>query len=453
MLCPFCSKKIKDFSDPCPYCGRMPKLGKNASFFEHAQKNTLTFADIFSDVFKKHSHGDLIGSLLRQASRGTNMLANWYKPWLFFRLFVFLFLISLALSTQIQQPYAYHMYIIFGSMVIPLTLMVFIWELDIHANISIFDMFLLMFFGGILSLTFAGNLNRDLPASYYAAFTEEPTKLAVCLLFISISKRKYYALDGLAIGAAIGAGFAFMESIQYVYQNLNISLVIGRGIRAIASHILYTAPVVGIMTYVMHGRPFSIQFLKNKMFLGVFGCAILSHAIHNADFYLMILIDCDWLYLSLKDIINTIFIWFVFLYVVRLGVRQALMAQSSGADFIFPKNKSKENKNNNHFVPNPMERYMIYCTGGEFAHRNFYLMNGQTLTLGRDPARCQIHFKSTMISGVHCQLRFTANGIELCDLDSKNGTCVNGKRLAANHSVVLHRGDNFSLYKEQFVVR
>lgn len=460
MLCPYCSGKIDDLSCPCPYCGRMPHFGGNTTFFEHAQKNSISLSEIFSDVFKKHTHQDLVSSLLRQPNNGTAMLSTWHKPWLFFRLFVFLFLTSLALYSGIAQPYALHMYIIIGCMVVPLSLMVFIWELDIHSNVSIFDMVLLLFFGGILSLSFAFNLNKDLPASYYAGFTEEPSKLIVCLIYIFANKkRRYYALDGLAIGAAVGAGFAFMESIQYVYMYDNISLVIGRGIRALSSHVLYTAPAVGMLTYAMNGHLNDLRALKNKTFLRIFACCILSHAINNADFTLMVLINSNWFFLSLKDVFNTIFIWSVFLYVVRHGVRQALSVQGSTIDSPYRKNRRKKNSSatltdlRKESSPQPKVRLLFCGVSGEFARRNFVLADGDTLTLGRDPSKCQIRFHSSTISGSHCQIRLTANGVELRDLNSRNGTYVNGKRLTANCPVLLHRGDTFSLCKEQFVIR
>ena len=459
MQCPYCSKKIDDVSRPCPYCGKMPHFGGNTTFFEHAQKNSLSLSEIFSDVFKKHSHQDLVSSLLRQPNTGTAMLTTWHKPWLFFRLFAFLFLISLALYSNISFPYALNMYITIGCMVVPLSLMVFILELDIHSNVSIFDMILLLFFGGILSLSFAFNLNTDLPASYYAGFTEEPSKLAVCILFIVLSKRRYYALDGLAIGAAVGAGFAFMESIQYVYLYNDVSLVINRGIRALSSHILYSAPAAGMLTHAINGHSFKPHHLTNKAFLRVFACCILSHAINNADFALMVLIDSGWLYLSLKDVFNALFIWSVFLYVVRCGVRQALSVQSSAV--ISPQRKVHRKNDSNATLPDlrrkcppqPGVHFSLCCTSGEFAHRNFPLSDGRTLTLGRDPSKCQIRFHSSTISSCHCRIRLTASGVELYDLNSKNGTYVNGKRLTPGRPVLLRRGDTFALDKEQFIIR
>ena len=90
-----------------------------------------------------------------------------------------------------------------------------------------------------------------------------------------------------------------MESIQYIYQYNDILLVINRGIRALSSHILYTAPAAGMLAYVMNGHSFKLHHLTDKAFLRVFACCILSHAINNADFTLMVLVDSGWLYLSL----------------------------------------------------------------------------------------------------------------------------------------------------------
>jgi ABC-type multidrug transport system ATPase subunit len=49
--------------------------------------------------------------------------------------------------------------------------------------------------------------------------------------------------------------------------------------------------------------------------------------------------------------------------------------------------------------------------------------------IGRDPS-CQIHINDFLVSRRHCRLESTDSGILLTDLDSANGTYVNGRRVA-----------------------
>ena len=51
---------------------------------------------------------------------------------------------------------------------------------------------------------------------------------------------------------------------------------------------------------------------------------------------------------------------------------------------------------------------------------------GGELVLGRSPDRCHLVVPDMTVSGVHGWLRLTATGLEVADMDSTNGTAVNG---------------------------
>jgi transcriptional regulator with AAA-type ATPase domain len=65
------------------------------------------------------------------------------------------------------------------------------------------------------------------------------------------------------------------------------------------------------------------------------------------------------------------------------------------------------------------------------------------VTIGRGDA-CEVRIEDDKISRRHATLR-TAGGIELLDLGSRNGTIVNGRRLAPHETVVLTVGDVVAL--------
>lgn len=56
--------------------------------------------------------------------------------------------------------------------------------------------------------------------------------------------------------------------------------------------------------------------------------------------------------------------------------------------------------------------------------------NGGRLILGRNPAAAQLLVKNTSVSGQHLALILHAGSFEVEDLDSSNGTRLNGRRLA-----------------------
>ena len=80
--------------------------------------------------------------------------------------------------------------------------------------------------------------------------------------------------------------------------------------------------------------------------------------------------------------------------------------------------------------------------------KNVHLINGKML-IGRKPV-CGIHLEEKMVSGQHAELNVSNNGVILKDLDSTNGTSVNGNRIT---ETALQTGDQITIgnYKMIFV--
>lgn len=81
---------------------------------------------------------------------------------------------------------------------------------------------------------------------------------------------------------------------------------------------------------------------------------------------------------------------------------------------------------------------LVVVQGEEIGRR--YLLNESELTLGRDPERAQLAIRDPSVSGEHARLQVNAESerIALVDLGSRNGTFVNGCRVA---STILREGD------------
>lgn len=63
------------------------------------------------------------------------------------------------------------------------------------------------------------------------------------------------------------------------------------------------------------------------------------------------------------------------------------------------------------------------------------------VVVGRDP-RCDVLVDSPRVSRRHCCLALDRDGILVRDLDSKNGTWINGRRVGDG---LLQRGDELAL--------
>jgi pSer/pThr/pTyr-binding forkhead associated (FHA) protein len=71
--------------------------------------------------------------------------------------------------------------------------------------------------------------------------------------------------------------------------------------------------------------------------------------------------------------------------------------------------------------------------------------------LGRGPDRVTVRLASPQVSKVHARITFTPKGYEIQDLNSRNGTFVNRRRLVAWHATRLAEGDEVIIAPFAFV--
>ena len=78
----------------------------------------------------------------------------------------------------------------------------------------------------------------------------------------------------------------------------------------------------------------------------------------------------------------------------------------------------------------------------------FRILPGAIKTIGRAPAS-DFRVDAALVSRLHCRLTAGAAELEVVDLESTNGTFVNGARV---ERAVLKSGDRLSIGKIEFVV-
>jgi pSer/pThr/pTyr-binding forkhead associated (FHA) protein len=80
--------------------------------------------------------------------------------------------------------------------------------------------------------------------------------------------------------------------------------------------------------------------------------------------------------------------------------------------------------------------------------RTFRLSNGAIKTVGRAPA-ADLILDAALVSRIHCRLEAHDETIEVVDLESTNGTFVNGERIMRCHAIP---GDRIKVGRVELVV-
>ena len=475
MKCPYCFREIP-FSTVCPACGRALHFGGNTQFLAEVQQGHLGVKDIFAQTFKRHKKGDAFRSLTRRPALTAEMLETWQRPWMFLRLFVMLLIATVLLTFaaenmsigQTKSPLHVIAFIV-GSTVVPWTLLLFVWEMDMYGNISVFDLLGLMLVGGLLSLTVAIpfiSLRNQIfsltgkPPSSWAAVSEEPAKILIAVLFILLSKRKLNALDGLVIGAAVATGFGFIETTQYGYEKMfecnsaaiGMYVVQARNFWSIFSnHLLYTAPVLGALGLAANGEKLKLRHFLNWRVLLCLAIGMGCHALNNADernllptyqFLNETILEIGDYPLLMSQLIVAVVEWTALLLVLRGGICQALEASERGKTMAYMEHYGSAGALT---MPNISDDASMLCgQSGSFSGQKLRVPRNKPISLGRE-ASCQLVLASKQVSRKHCEVRLAADGLIIRDLNSANGTKVNGTRIPPQQDVPLKRGDRVEI--------
>src|SRR5699024_6347815 len=140
---------------------------------------------------------------------------------------------------------------------------------------------------------------------------EEVGKLAIILYFIQKMNPKYI-LNGLLIGATIGAGFAAFESAGYAYtfgsmlgEGAMMNVIFTRGWMSIGTHVAWSAIAGAAVVYVKRNEPLKGDHILHADFLKLFAVSIVLHAVwdmplealHNFYFIFIVLIIVAWIFI------------------------------------------------------------------------------------------------------------------------------------------------------------
>lgn len=459
----------------------------NRTFFKQVKEGQMSLGDIFSEVGRKHSPKETAKVLISGTELTTpseaEMLSGWQKPFLFARFFggfLAVILLTCLLGTVLAYEGASFLLMVEIPFLVPLTLLLLVWEMNVPRNISLYEILKIVAVGGILSIIAAiiGFRIESPEMDAWAGLIEEPAKLLV--IYMILKRKNYpYAINGVLIGMAVGAGFAIMESLVYTFslfyggiitgvnQLLNgewiqddilrygffcgLETAIARALVALSGHGVFAALYGGALVKAKGTDEVQLSHLAKPEFLLYFAVSILLHALHNYGLNLglpqiKILTfqaqNGDTVAGTLRSeyIIIGVIAVILLLNSLRSGVNQVvtICAGKNGGRVTQAVYRGESG--------NPVFAAGIFTlegTAGPCAGQVFQLKAGQALTIGRSSGNDIPLPGCANVSSEHCRVSVENGRVTVTDLKSTNGTYLDSQRLlprvstsAANGSVI-----------------
>ena len=344
--CPECGKKLNGDEINCPECGYpIEKRNVTNIITENLDKITgatskkyVTFKDLFKNTFKKHTEEELDEVFICGSDNTTPKVED-INPkkasaWVYFKILIF-FIIA-YIPTRIG-------FVIYGNtnflpamimlaaFAIPVTVLIFFFEINLFRNIPFYKVIKYFVLGGALSLILA-ILYFTLPyfdtsattQTYFGALliglVEEAAKAVIVALFLFKSKKCNYILNGLLVGAAVGAGFAAFETAGYILRygldsglQTMLEIIKLRGFLAPGGHVAWAAIEGAALMYVKGFETLDKKHLNDKRFLLICLIPVVLHGIWDMPIELP--------YYSVQ-IAMTVIAWLVIVYFINLGLKQ-----------------------------------------------------------------------------------------------------------------------------------
>ena len=376
MFCANCGEEIDDSVAFCPYCGTkvatdgVPNVtarvaqavGTAANRLNEATGGTgqveLKFSDFFTEVPKVHEKREIEQLFICGTEETTpsieNISTEWPKPWVWSRVLLVLLasvLGCVALFELCDNAISITGLMFLGASAVPLSMLTFFFEINIPRNISFVEIVCICFVGGICSLLamyFGDTFNlidktgtgAPIP-SILTAFVEETAKVLV-IAFIMWQRKKNslilkrgrnFIFNGLLVGAAVGVGFAIIETAGYALDAYNgafgyedpivgmYAILFVRGLLAIGCQAAWAAAEGAALALCETEKGYSPSQLWDPRFLLVAVLCVACHALWNM--YIPVLDDIlVFGYTMPKYLLLIVVIWIVIAVMINQGLAQ-----------------------------------------------------------------------------------------------------------------------------------
>lgn len=429
----------------------------------------ISFRDVMAPAFRRHARGEAFRALTRQPENPQKAVRQWQMPWMYLRLFGILLLMAAVCLACIwldigalPAPYIYAFF--WCGSLFPLTLAMFLWELDPFVNISIFEMMGLALLSGVVCVLFGTPVDNSIISGYFAPVwgyvKDSVLMLGVLILVLVCTRKRMYGLGGLALGAAIGAGYALFTMLMASIVDTPIvetptglardfsglTNAISASVPMLfGNHALWFAPVAGALGLRMSGEKINIRHFADVrvillILLGFAENYLMNSAqspfgwtFLNADLIALTRTDA----IEVKHVIVLAIGMAALIRTIRLCVAQALTVGSGAV------------------VGRKARTGRLIGISGTYANRVVTLFDGQELRVGRETGKHMLTLHGEGVSRVHCLLTLREGSIIVRDLGSSNGTWLNGKRLTSEQDTPISKGDVLAIGspKERFEVQ
>ena len=421
MRCKQCGHEFKMGVTKCPNCNAVIHYWGKTKIIKGVEQSTLDIKDIFSGIWESHIPGAgdrmFIAGTPLTTPEPEQMLQEWEKPWLYARI-LFLGVIFLLLANYLNAFYGlqgcYLTVLVLGSLLVPISIVLFYWELNIPRDIPLYKVFLVFFIGGMLSLIFTVSLPQINGSAYIAPFTEEPGKIITLAIFLYFMDCKYI-FSGLLIGATVGAGFAAFEDIEYVVRSeFSGNNFFTRAILTIGGHVTWAAIEGGALMWSKGREKLQLKHFVSPKFLIYVAACMTLHFMWNTDITIMKFPFG----LNLKHLILCAVAVSLAFTLINKAIAQILLVVNTAPSSSFPTNNA--------------ENFVITALSDPMQGNKFELKI--PLTIGRDPATCNVIFppNTAGVSRRHCIIERRGDYVYIMDVGSSKGTFMQGKRLDVN---------------------
>lgn len=457
-------------------------MDKNKAFFKNAREGNMSMGAIFSEVARRHTQEEtakvLTAGTVLTTPEEEKMLADWQKPFLFSRFFlgwVGILLLAFLMASLVGFGGGYYLLLVGIPFLVPVTILLLVYEMNVPRNISLYEVVTAAAWGGVLSIlaTAVANFYTADYMATWAGLVEEPAKLLVICIILGRKNYKY-ALNGALIGAAVGTGFAVMESLIYVISGIGdgvygamvfnadqgmtfeeivenfgsvwtngiftaLYVAVARAVTAVSGHGIFAALYGSALVKAKGSEPIRLGNLFNPGFLLCFAAAILLHALHNCNLNLGLPVLLDGT-LPAEYLIVAAIALILLLNTLHIGVNQtvsiALAHNNDSFTVALDKNGKIQTPPPTTIPttgPIPYKEFKLKCISGPYVNRKYRCMEGQAFTIGRDGRGNAIAVpECKYVGAVHCRIEVSGGRLYITDLTSKNGTYLDGQRLAPN---------------------
>lgn len=199
------------------------------------------------------------------------------------------FFASLLILILTRNPNLFPTVVLVGNALVPMTYMAFFYERSYLSRLLLPTIGFAFLYGGLLGVLAAALLEPffirrlDPLSVLWVGIIEEGAKiLGVIVIARRLASRSQ--MDGLILGAAVGMGFAVLESMGYTFSafllsggslSTSVAIMLVRGILSPFGHGTWTAILASVLFRESKGNRF---WLNGSVILTFFGVALL-HAL------------------------------------------------------------------------------------------------------------------------------------------------------------------------------